>query len=204
MYAYYDQAKAFHYGSISLIAEPCRSAHFRALDLAREAGAILSYDPNLRLALWPSAEAAKEGMLSVWDRADVIKISDDEVPFITGKDTLDDDVAMSMWHPGLKLLIITMAERGCKYYTKEFHGTVDGILVNTVDTTGAGDAFVGAMLSQMVDDMSILHDEKRLREALQFANACGAITTTKKGAIPALPTKSEALSLLQETDAANH
>ncbi|KAK9200930.1 hypothetical protein WN944_016130 [Citrus x changshan-huyou] len=190
-------AKVFHYGSISLIVEPCRSAHLEAMKAAKEAGALLSYDPNLRLPLWPSPEEAREQIMSIWDKAEVIKVSDVELEFLTGSDKIDDESALSLWHPNLKLLLVTLGEHGCRYYTKSFKGAVDAFHVNTVDTTGAGDAFVGALLGKLVDDQSVLEDEPRLREILKFANACGAITTTKKGAIPALPTESEALNLLK-------
>ncbi|KAK4854913.1 hypothetical protein QYF36_002407 [Acer negundo] len=189
-------AKAFHYGSISLIVEPCRSAHLKAMEVAKDAGALLSYDPNLRLPLWPSAEEARVQIMSIWEKAEVIKVSDVELEFLTGSDKIDDESALSLWHPNLKLLLVTLGEKGCRYYTKHFKGSVDAFHVETVDTTGAGDSFVGALLTNVVDDHSILEDEGRLREVLKFANACGAITTTKKGAIPALPTKTEVLSLL--------
>ncbi|KAJ7980688.1 Fructokinase [Quillaja saponaria] len=191
-------AKVFHYGSISLIVEPCRSAHLKAMEVAKDAGSLLSYDPNLRLPLWPSPEEAREQILSIWEKADVIKVSDEELVFLTGRNTIDDATALSLWHPNLKLLLVTLGEHGSKYYTKNFHGSVDAFHVNTVDTTGAGDSFVGALLSKIVDDQSILDDEPRLRQVLKFANACGAITTAKKGAIPALPTETEALSLINE------
>ncbi|XP_027354667.1 fructokinase-2-like isoform X2 [Abrus precatorius] len=161
-------AKVFHYGSISLIVEPCRSAHLKAMEVAKEAGCLLSYDPNLRLPLWPSPEEARQQILSIWDKADVIK-----------------------------LLLVTLGEHGSRYYTKNFHGSVEAFHVNTIDTTGAGDSFVGALLCKIVDDQSILEDESRLKEVLKFANACGAITTTKKGAIPALPTEADALNLIK-------
>ncbi|XAR71169.1 Fructokinase [Bertholletia excelsa] len=190
-------AKVFHYGSISLIVEPCRSAHLKAMEVAKEAGALLSYDPNLRLPLWPSAEEARTQIMSIWDKAEVIKVSDVELEFLTGSDKIDDESALSLWHPNLTLLLVTLGEKGCRYYTKNFRGAVDAFHVNTVDTTGAGDSFVGALLCKIVDDRSILEDEARLREVLKFANACGAITTTKKGAIPALPTEAEALTLVK-------
>ena len=81
----------FHYGSISLIVEPCRSAHLKAMEVAKEAGALLSYDPNLRLPLWPSKEEAKKQILSIWDKAEVIKVSDEELMFLTGSDNVDDE-----------------------------------------------------------------------------------------------------------------
>ncbi|KAK6930554.1 Carbohydrate kinase PfkB [Dillenia turbinata] len=191
-------AKVFHYGSISLIVEPCRSAHLRAMEVAKEAGALLSYDPNLRLPLWPSAEEAREQIMSIWDQADIVKVSDVELEFLTGSDKIDDESALSLWHPNLTLLLVTLGEKGCRYYTKNFHGSVEAFTVKTVDTTGAGDSFIGSLLCRLVEDRSILEDETRLREVLRFANACGAITTTKKGAIPALPTESEVLSLLHQ------
>ncbi|CAK9168173.1 unnamed protein product [Ilex paraguariensis] len=190
-------AKVFHYGSISLIVEPCRSAHLKAMEVAKDAGALLSYDPNLRLPLWPSADEAREQIMSIWDKADVIKVSDVELEFLTGSDKIDDESAMSLWHPNLTLLLVTLGEKGCRYYTKNFHGAIDAFHVKTVDTTGAGDSFVGALLCKIVDDQSILENETRLRDILTFACACGAITTTKKGAIPALPNESDALSLLK-------
>ncbi|KAJ3708203.1 hypothetical protein LUZ61_011908 [Rhynchospora tenuis] len=191
------KASVFHYGSISLIAEPCRTAHLRAMEAAKEAGALLSYDPNLRLPLWPSAEVAREQILSIWDQADIIKVSDVELEFLTGESSVEDEVAMKLWRDNIKLLLVTIGEKGCKYYTKDFKGTVDSFKVAQVDTTGAGDAFVGAMLSKLVQDLSALQDEKKLRDVLSFANAGGAITTTKKGAIPSLPTEGEVLKLMQ-------
>ena len=113
-----EQAKVFHYGSISLIVEPCRSAHLKAMEVAREAGCLLSYDPNLRLPLWPSAEEARQQILSIWDKADVIKVSDVELEFLTGSDKIDDASALSLWHPNLKLLLVTLGEHGSRYYTK--------------------------------------------------------------------------------------
>ncbi|XP_031276934.1 probable fructokinase-4 [Pistacia vera] len=190
-------AKVFHYGSISLIVEPCRSAHLKAMEVAKDAGALLSYDPNLRLPLWPSPEEAREQILSIWDKAEVIKVSDVELEFLTGSNKIDDESALSLWHPNLKLLLVTLGEHGCRYYTKAFKGSVEAFHVNTVDTTGAGDSYIGALLCKIVDDQSVLEDEARLREVLKFANACGAITTTKKGAIPALPTEADVLSLIK-------
>lgn len=193
------QAKIFHYGSISLITEPCKSAHIAAAKAAKEAGVILSYDPNLRLPLWPSADNARDEILSVWDTADIIKISEEEIEFLTkGEDPYDDSVVRKLFHPKLKLLLVTEGPEGCRYYTKDFSGRVHGLKVEVVDTTGAGDAFVAGILSQLACDLSLLQDEERLREALMFANACGALTVKERGAIPALPTKEAVLDALLE------
>ncbi|XP_074591345.1 putative fructokinase-6, chloroplastic [Curcuma longa] len=191
------KAKIFHYGSISLITEPCKSAHISAAKTAKEAGVLLSYDPNLRLPLWPSADSARDGILSIWDTADIIKVSEEEISFLTqGEDPYDDAVVRKLFHQNLKLLLVTEGADGCRYYSKDFCGRVGGFKVEQVDTTGAGDAFVAGMLSQLASDISILQDEARLREALKFANACGALTVTERGAIPALPTREAVLSAM--------
>ncbi|KAI3719412.1 hypothetical protein L6452_20309 [Arctium lappa] len=193
----------FHYGSISLIEEPCKSAHLTAMQVAKKAGCILSYDPNLRLALWPSAEAARTGIMSIWDQADIIKISEEEIEFLTGGDNpYDDNVVLTkLFHPNLKLLIVTEGPNGCRYYTKDFHGRVGGVKVECVDTTGAGDAFVGGLLNSLASNPQLFKDEKKLRVALRFANVCGAITVTQRGAIPSLPTKEVVLKKLEEAGA---
>ncbi|XP_008807640.2 probable fructokinase-6, chloroplastic isoform X2 [Phoenix dactylifera] len=191
------KAKILHYGSISLITEPCKSAHIAAAKAAKDAGVLLSYDPNLRLPLWPSAESARDGILSIWNTADIIKVSEEEISFLTkGEDPYDDAVVRKLFHPNLKLVLVTEGPHGCRYYTKEFSGRVSGLKVNAVDTTGAGDAFVAGILSQLATDVSLLQDEGRLKEALRFANACGALTVMERGAIPALPTRQAVLNAL--------
>lgn len=188
------KAKIFHYGSISLITEPCKSAHLAATKTAADAGVILSYDPNLRLPLWPSPESAREGILSIWETADIIKISEEEISFLTkGEDPYDDAVVRKLYHPNLKLLLVTEGPDGCRYYTKDFSGRVKGFKVDAVDTTGAGDAFVAGILSQIAADQSLLQREDKLRDALEFANACGALTVMERGAIPALPSREAVL-----------
>lgn len=192
------QAKIFHYGSISLISEPCRSAHLAAMKAAKEAGILLSYDPNLRLPLWPSADAARDGIKSIWNCADFIKVSDEEVRFLTnGGDPEKDEVVMSLWHDNLKLLLVTYGEKGSGYFNKKFKGRIPGFSVKTIDTTGAGDSFVGSFLVSVGKDPNLFNDEEKLKEALKFSNACGALCTTQKGAIPALPTPAAAQELIK-------
>jgi fructokinase len=219
-------AKIFHYGSISLIAEPCKSTHLEAIKIAKEAGVLLSYDPNLRLQLWPSPEEARKEILSIWSDANIIKVSADEVRFLIASSytasfassdatdnnskafkveyeevellTSSSDHDAKSWRPNLMLLLVTDGPHGCHYFTPKFKGTVATLKVQVVDTTGAGDAFVAGILTKLVQDVSLLEDEKRLREAVRFANACGAITVTRRGAIPALPDTEAVLNLLRE------
>jgi fructokinase len=191
------KATVFHYGSISLIAEPCKSAHLAAMKIARENGAWLSYDPNLRKPLWPSDDVARKEIFSIWDQADMIKISEEELTFLTqGGDGYSDEVARSLFRGNMKLLLVTEGSGGSRYYTKDCQGRVAGLKVDAVDTTGAGDAFVAGFLTKLAADPELYKDEKKLRDALLFANACGAITTTERGAIPALPTEEAALKLM--------
>jgi fructokinase len=178
--SYIQQAKVFHYGSISLIAEPIRGATLRALEIAQEAGLLISYDPNLRLNLWPSAKAAREGILLGWPYAQVIKISEEELAFL-------DLSGLKDLSGVLRLLVITRGKKGCTYVTPHLTGEVAGFAVEAVDTTGAGDGFVAGLLKGLLEHPRAIQDEEALRQICRYANAVGAITTTDRGAIPALP-----------------
>ena len=180
------RAKLLHFGSISLISEPSRGATWYAVDTARAAGCLISYDPNLRLPLWPDANAAREGMLLGLKKAHVVKLSDDESEFLTGLSDLD-AARQALWHDDLKLMVVTRGRAGCVYFTPEFSGAVESFTVEAVDATGAGDGFVAGLLQGLLTDPVTLQDEARLRELCRFANAVGALATTKRGAIPALP-----------------
>lgn len=183
------KASIFHYGSISLIAEPCRSAHLHALDILQETDCLLSYDPNLRLPLWESPAQAKAAILSIWETAGLIKINEDELEFLTGSSDIAS--ARTLWHDSLKCLLVTVGAEGAYYFTPETEGHVAGIPVKAVDTTGAGDAFVAGFLSQLVSHPDLLADTAALQSALRFANVAGAITATGRGAIPSLPTPTQ-------------
>ncbi len=186
---YLAAAKVLHVGSISLSAEPARGATLKAIDLARAQGLEVSYDPNLRMALWPDEEAAREGILSIWERASVIKISDAELGFLSGETSLA--AARSLLHGGLALLVVTRGEDGVSYLTPRSEGEVASVRVEAVDTTGAGDAFMAGLLAGLLEDKDALQNTERLEAVLRRANACGALATTKRGAIPALPRREE-------------
>jgi len=187
---YVRTARILHFGSISLIGEPSRSATLRAISIALAAGALISFDPNLRLDLWPDAEAARAGIRIGWPLAHVIKVSEEELIFIA--DTGDPvEAARKLWHSHLRLLVVTQGRRGCRYVTPRFSGTVPGFAVQTVDTTGAGDGFVAGLLKGLLDHPGAFDDESQLRAICRYANAVGALTTTRRGAIPALPTANQ-------------
>ncbi|MCB1767582.1 MAG: fructokinase [Candidatus Competibacteraceae bacterium] len=184
------QAKLLHFGSISLISEPSRSATLYAVDAARAVGGLVSYDPNLRLPLWPDAEAARQGMLLGLQKAHIVKLSDDESEFLTGLSDLK-KACQALWHDDLKLMVVTRGRAGCTYFTPGFSGDVASFTVEAVDATGAGDGFVAGLLQGVLADPTIVRDEARLRELCRFANAVGALATTQRGAIPALPNREQ-------------
>jgi fructokinase len=192
-----EVAKIFHYGSISLISEPSKSATLYAVEIAKNAGVLISYDPNLRLPLWPSAAAARDGLLEGWRYAEIAKISDEEVTFLTGQTDLAAGVA-DLWHSQLKLVVVTQGGKGSIYFNGQTEGYVAGFEVKVADTTGAGDGFVAGLLVSLLENPSLWQEPTALVRALAFANGVGALTTTQLGAIPALPTRQAVLALLEK------
>lgn len=191
-----EDAAVYHFGSVSLIAEPCRTATLDAARRAREFGALVSYDPNVRLALWPSADAARAEILAQLPLADVVKVSEEEVEFLLGVDATTG--AQQLLQRGPKVIIITLGPEGCRVVTARQDVVIPGTPVAAVDTTGAGDSFVGGMLYQLVSlgatpatIVDVLAETGAAEQVFAFANRVGAITTTRRGAIPALPTLAE-------------
>ncbi len=172
-------ADVFHFGSITMIHEPSRGATLKAAQVALDNGALISYDPNLRLPLWESADAAREGMLLGLDYAHIVKVSDDELEFLGG----DIDI---LWREHTQVVLVTMGAGGATAHTHEGSVHVDGYTVSPVDTTGAGDAFVAGVLVGILENPNYTQLDT-LKGILRFANATGAIATTQRGAIPALP-----------------
>ncbi|MCB1776847.1 MAG: fructokinase [Candidatus Competibacteraceae bacterium] len=190
-----NRAQLLHFGSISLISEPSRSATLYAVDAARAAGGLVSYDPNLRLPLWPDADTARKEMLLGFSKAQVVKLSDDESAFLTGLSDLN-AACQALWHDDLKLMVVTRGQAGCVYFTPNFTGAVESFTVEAVDATGAGDGFVAGLLQGVLLDPTIVQDEARLRELCRFANAVGALATIQRGAIPALPNREQVKEFL--------
>jgi fructokinase len=188
-------ARALHYGSISMISEPSRSATLHAIEVAKQAGCLISCDPNLRLPLWPDAASARDGILQALAKAQLVKISDSELKFLTGSD--DPSAARAtLWHENTELIVITGGPEGCLYLTAASEGHVAAFSVDAVDTTGAGDGFVAGILQGLVRDPGMVQDETRVRTLCRFANAVAALVTTERGAIPAMPTPDQVHRLL--------
>ncbi|MEO8288658.1 MAG: PfkB family carbohydrate kinase [Chloroflexota bacterium] len=196
---YVASARIFHYGSISLGAERSMAATLHALDIARQHDLFISYDPNLRLNLWSSEQAARNGIQIGWPHANLVKVSEEELYFLTGIAD-HDQAARSLWHDRLKLMVVTLGSRGTLYFTPDASGKVPGYSVPVIDTTGAGDGFLAGLLYKLAPSLDALAasslEQPVLHSALRFANAVGALTTTRRGAIPSLPTLSQVEALL--------
>ncbi|MDT9026127.1 aminoimidazole riboside kinase [Rossellomorea yichunensis] len=184
--------KILHFGSISLISSPAKEATHHAVKVAKENGLLVSYDPNLRLGLWDSEESARETIKSMLPEADVLKISEEELEFITGEKKIEAGVAKLKAY-NIPFLIITMGAEGSFVYVGDARQYVPAMKVKAVDTTGAGDAFVSGILysvHEYTGDIESLSIEEAARMA-QFAAVSGALAASTKGAMTALPSLKE-------------
>jgi fructokinase len=193
----FADAKLFHCGSVSLSQEPCRSAQFAAARLAREQGVLVSFDPNWRPTIWDDHELARELIWEMITLADVVKVADEEWEFVTGSADVEAGVA-KIREAGPKLVVVTRGSQGASFHSENGSGQVAGFPVEALDTLGAGDAFVAGLLAQLLEYSSLegALSCENLQATLRFANACGALATTKPGAIPALPMCSEVEAFL--------
>jgi len=178
----------FHFGSITLIDEPARTSTIKAAEIAKDGGAIISYDPNLRINLWKDGETAKKQIVSAIPLADIIKVNDDELMFITGEKDMAKG-AEELLGMGPKLCLITMGSKGSFYATSSYKGMVPIFDVATVDTTGCGDSFMSAFLSFISgkDFEKVISNENEIKTIAVKAAAASSITSMKKGVIPSLP-----------------
>ena len=188
----FEDVFALHFCSVSLGDFPMKHAHDRAIRYARENGALVSFDPNLRFMLWDSKQALKEAVLEFIPKADVLKISDEELEFITGKDSIEDALP-ELFGKGIKLVLFTCGKDGMYAYTKKARAHAVSPKVEVVDTTGAGDASIGSFLWKLNDsgiDTGNIEEitEGVLRDALEFSTVFCTISVQQKGAIPSYPT----------------
>lgn len=184
-----ENSKIFHFGSLSLTDEPARSATICAIEKAKKAGAIISYDPNYRAPLWPSVEAAMEQMREVVKYADIMKISDEETALLTGHED-PREAAEAILAQGVSCVVVTLGEDGALLKTNQIEIQEKGKPCHVVDTTGAGDSFWGGLLSRLAkyDVKPAELTEEQAREYVRFANAVAGLCVEKRGAIPAMPT----------------
>ena len=198
---WFNDCHSLHFCSVDLIDCPMKEAHKKAIDCAIDNNSIISFDPNVRLPLWETPEACRKAILEFLPLANIVKISDEELEFITG--ISDEPKALEFLLQGdVEVIIYTKGTNGAEFITKERKVFSPSFRVQAQDTTGAGDSFIGSFLYQVAEDDNTLESlvnlsEEKIKEILTFSNATAALTVCKRGAIGALPTKEEVLALAQ-------
>lgn len=188
-----DNARVLHFGSVSMTDEPSRSATIKAVRYAKEKGLMVSYDPNLRIPLWENLDEAKSVMCNGLEYADLLKISEEELVFLTDECDLDNGSRYIRDKYHIDLIFITLGRKGCFYRLGNHTGRAFAYNVKTIDTTGAGDAFMGGILCKVVESGCSIQQLRLsdINSYAVFSNAMGSLATAKKGAIPAMPTLNE-------------
>ena len=191
--------KIFHFGSLSMTNEPARSATLKAAQYAKSEGKIISYDPNWRPLLWENDMAARSGMLLGLEYADILKISETEMEFLTGESNLENGSKI-LFDKGIKLVLVTLGPKGCFYRCGEGCGHLNTYDTKVVDTTGAGDAFLGGLLYQISRrELPLVEINKTMMSSIiDFSNAVGALCASKRGAIPAMPSLSDVVDCMKK------
>ena len=181
------QSKIFHFGTLSMTGEPVRSATKKALEIAKESGCLITFDPNLRPPLWDSLDEAKEQMEYGFRYCDVLKISDNEIQFISGMEDYDDEIHYLQEKYQIPLIFLTMGKEGSRAYYKDMRVERKGFKVKAIETTGAGDTFCGCAINGVLTYGLNGLNESVLGDVLTYANAGAALITMKKGAIRSMP-----------------
>lgn len=188
---YIKAAKVFHFGTLSMTHEKVREATKKAINIAKENGLLITFDPNIRPLLWDDLDSPREQMEFGFSQCDVLKIADNEIQFATGLDDYDAGVEQIVDKYNIPMVLLTLGKDGSRAYYKGRKVEVGGFKVNTIETTGAGDTFMGMAIGYILDNgMENLADDQ-LRELLTKANAAAAIVTTRKGAIKSMPELTE-------------
>ena len=192
-------ARMFHFGTLSMTHELVREATKRALDMAKENGLLISFDPNLRESLWDTLENAKTQVDYGLHYCDVLKISDNEIQWFTGEEDFDRGIKILQDKYHVPLILLSMGKEGSRAYYKDLRVEVPGFIQeNTIDTTGAGDTFFGSCLHFVLEKGLEDLKESDLKEMLTFANAAASIITTRKGALKVMPAEEEVRSLTEK------
>ena len=181
-------ARLFHFGTLSMTHEGVREATKKAIRIAKENGAIVSFDPNLRPPLWKSLDDAKEQAAYGFTQCDVLKISDNEIQWFTGEEDYDKGIEKLRQEYDIPLILLSMGRDGSRAYYKDLRVEMPSFIQKeTIETTGAGDTFGGCCLHYVLEYGLDGLNEERLKEMLTFANAAASIITTRKGALRVMP-----------------
>lgn len=188
-YSLIDDCQLLHFSSVSLTDEPSRNTTIKAVKYAKEKGKLISYDPNLRELLWDDLKTAKEVITNMLPFADILKISEEELLFLTEETNLLSG-CKKLQKLGITLIFTTLGKKGSMFLYKDLTGSDRTYDVKVVDTTGCGDSFVGAIIYKIMNRenklLNITLDE--LHQMNDFANGAGSLTAMKKGGSPAMPT----------------
>lgn len=185
-------SRVFHFGTLSMTHEGVRDATKKALNIARENGLLISFDPNLREPLWDSLEVAREQTAYGMQYCDILKISDNEILWFTGKQTYEEGIKVLQEQYDIPLILLSMGRDGSRAYYGDQMVELPAILrPDTIETTGAGDTFGGCCLNYVLEHGIENLTEDMLTEMLQFANAAASIITTRRGALCVMPNKEE-------------
>lgn len=180
-----------HFGSVSLTDPGCRKTIEKVIRIAKRNGAVITYDPNYRASLWDSEEHARKVMRSVFKYCDIVKLSDEETLLMTGEEE-PLKAARVIVDAGVKLVVITLGEKGALYCTQDAQGLVPGFKVKVADTNGAGDTFFGALIGEIAANGGLENiTREKLERYVRFANKAASITASRPGAIPAMPYRRE-------------
>ena len=194
-----QNSRLFHFGTLSSTHEGVREATRHALEIAKDAGCIITFDPNLRPPLWKSLEDAKREMEYGMTKCDVLKISDNEVEFLFGTTDYDKGAALIREKYNIPLVLITMGKEGSRAYYKDMRVEAAPFLQeNTIETTGAGDTFCASILNYVLEHGLESLTEENLLEMLTFANAAASLITTRKGALRVMPSRQEVIDFISE------
>lgn len=187
-----ENCRIFHFGSLSMTDEICRNATKKAIKIAKEKGAVISFDPNLREPLWESLEAARQQIDYGMRECDILKISDNEIQWFTGEQDYDKGVAWLQSKYSIRLILVSLGKEGSRAYMNGKCVQVAPFLQeNTIETTGAGDTFCACVLHYVLEQGFRDYTEEELKAMLTFANAAASLITTKKGALRVMPEKNE-------------
>ena len=192
-------SRVFHFGTLSMTHEGIREATKKALKCAKESGCTITFDPNLREPLWTSLSEAKEQVAFGMEFCDVLKISDNEIQWFTGKKDYDEGIKVLQDTYHIPLILLSLGKDGSRAYYKDMRVVGKPYLQkNTIETTGAGDTFCACCLNAVLEKGLDNLTSEDLKQMLSFANAAASLITTRKGALRVMPTKDEVLALLQE------
>lgn len=193
-----EKTRIFHFGTLSMTHENVRKATLKAIQVAKENGALISFDPNLRPPLWDSLDEAAEQIHVGLGLCDILKIADNEIEFMTGETDFDKGAAiLQKRYPNIKILNVTAGADGSYSYSCGHKVFVPSFkLGGTIETTGAGDTFCASVLGFVLENGVENLSENQLTEMLRFANAAAYLVTTKKGAIRSMPEKAEVEAIL--------